>query len=119
MKQYRIYIAGKVTGEDYDQTYEKFCRIEKMLQGLGHEAVNPMKLVSKHLNNWGEEMKICIANLMECNAIYLIPDWAESKGAKLEYGLANTLGYLLIDDIQVLVMLQQKEASWLNCELKD
>lgn len=119
MKQHRIYIAGKVSGEDYNQTYEKFCRIEKMLEGLGHEAVNPMKLVSKHLNNWGEEMKICISKLMECDSIYLLNDWADSRGAKLEYDLANALGYRLISDTHVLEMRQQVEASRYNCEVKN
>jgi hypothetical protein len=37
-------------------------------------------------------MKICIRELTSCYAIYLLPNWYQSRGAKLEARIALELG---------------------------
>lgn len=106
-RQYRIYIAGKVTGEAYQPTFEKFCSVEMMLRKLGQETVNPMRLVSRHMKDWSTAMKICLPQMLECDAIYLLPDWHNSRGARLEYLLANELGFKLITDEQLQAMRKE------------
>jgi len=39
-----------------------------------------------------------ISALLECEAIYMVKDWGQSKGARLEYAIAKELGlYILFD----------------------
>ncbi|TWP31908.1 DUF4406 domain-containing protein [Apibacter muscae] len=87
----KIYIAGKVTGLTYSQAYNNFKKIEDQLQANGFQVVNPMNIVPKETTSWHEAMKICIKALMECDGIYLLSNWKESSGAKLESELASKL----------------------------
>lgn len=108
-KQYRIYIAGKVTGLPYQATFNKFLQVEEMLKHLGQEVVNPMRVVTKG-TEWQLAMKQCLSELTNCNAIFLIDDWQYSNGARLEYHIANMLEYTLIND-DVIEHLNQQKAT--------
>lgn len=88
----KIYIAGKVTGLPYGQAYNKFSKIEQELREKGFETVNPMKIVPKDIDSWENAMKICIKSLIDCDGIYLLPNWQQSRGASLEARLALDLG---------------------------
>ena len=41
---------------------------------------------------WNFAMKICIIEMLNCNAVLLLDDWQSSKGAQIEYRLAKELG---------------------------
>ena len=67
------------------------------LSFLGHESVNPMAKVSEQEDlSWADYTKEDIPLLLGCDAIYLLPDWADSKGARLEMSIALELGFKLI-----------------------
>ena len=87
----KIYIAGKVTGEDRKETLEKFKKFQDILTDAGHQPVNPMDHVSEH-DNWNVAMKKCIKMLVECDGVFLIHDWKESNGARLEFECAHAFG---------------------------
>lgn len=109
--QYKIYIAGKVTGEDYQATAKKFADIEEKILSSGNLAVNPMRIIPPHLKEWAKAMKILIPKLAECDAIYLLPGWKDSKGARVEYCIANLLGFRLIDEAQLIKMIHQAKKA--------
>lgn len=92
----KVFIAGKVTGTtDY---IERFERMEKELEELGLEVVNPVK-ETRHLGvnaPWVEYMRITIPLLCTCDAIYLMNGWTDSNGAALEQLVADGLGLLVI-----------------------
>lgn len=92
-----VYISGKVTGKDPEAVKKSFGDAEILLRSKGHKVVNPVKLCSSH-DDWVFAMKKCIAALMECNAIYILDDWINSKGARIEYNLANQLNFKLFND---------------------
>ena len=86
----KVYIAGKVSGLPKGETFIKFAQAEYWLRQQGHETVNPLRLC---LSSWTWEqcMRVCIPELMKCDAICLLHDWAESRGAVWEYHDAQML----------------------------
>jgi len=93
----KVYLAGGVTGLRMQDVFVKFNSVEFQLKRKGHTVVNPLRLVSQKWS-WEKCMRACIRELAECDAIYLLPDWAESRGAKLEYHIAQELGIRVIEN---------------------
>lgn len=87
----KVYIAGAVTDRPYDEAYDHFERVEIKLRRLGFDVVNPMRIVPK-TDDWVKAMRICIAALVECDAIYMLKDYQISKGANSEMLIAYILG---------------------------
>jgi hypothetical protein len=90
----KCYISGKITGLDYNEAFEKFEKAEKVVEGNDYEPVNPMKLHPKSDTlTWEEYMEKDIGALLRCDAIYMLSDWSDSKGARVERAIALELGY--------------------------
>lgn len=85
----KVYIAGKIRG---DKNYKaKFEKAEAYLKTLGHSVMNPAVLPSSGFSH-KEYMKICLAVLETCDAVYMLPDWRKSRGARAEYKFASKKG---------------------------
>ncbi|MCL2291209.1 MAG: DUF4406 domain-containing protein [Bacteroidetes bacterium] len=91
----KVYIAGKVTGLNLADAFVKFGTAEFQLKQAGYDVVNPMRICSQSWS-WEKCMKACIMGLVQCDAIYLLPDWKESEGARLEYYIAKKLKLKII-----------------------
>lgn len=96
MKQKKIYIAGKITGEPWQQVVQKFADAKTYLQYIGYQAISPVDLVNDEEANWNDAMKICLRTLIECDAAYFLPCWGASKGACIEHYVALKLGLQII-----------------------
>ncbi|HPI31109.1 MAG: hypothetical protein BWY70_01813 [Bacteroidetes bacterium ADurb.Bin408] len=94
----RVYIAGKVTGEPPLECNQKFGKAELLLTSMGMQAINPLSFIPSDAE-WHQAMKLCIRSLITCDFIYLLPDWKESEGAKLEAAIAEKLGIETINTI--------------------
>jgi hypothetical protein len=90
----RIYIAGKISGLDYNECVAKFSRAETALRVSDWgEVANPMKCkIFGRNDDWEWCMGMCILMLLRCEAIYMLRDWRESRGARIEYGVAKEIG---------------------------
>jgi len=96
MAEYRVYISGKITGLPLDEAKANFERAEQALRAQGYKVVNPLKIVSQN-ETWEKQMLLCVALLFGCNAMYMLPDWQSSKGAKIERFIAETVGMQFIN----------------------
>ena len=89
----RIYIAGPMTGiKDYN--FSAFHAADARLRHIGWtDVINPSKLDDGDTSKPYEYyMKRDIAALLDCTAIYMLLGWENSKGARLEHSIADTLG---------------------------
>jgi hypothetical protein len=90
----RIYISGKVTDGGNvavsSDTRAKFAYAASAIEGAGHIAVNPLNLCRSDWS-WEKCMTVCIGELLKCDHICILPDWEDSKGARIEVAVAEVL----------------------------
>lgn len=96
----KVYISGPISGHPYEDVEKNFNDVEARLQEDGFEVVNPLNNGLTKNNSWHEHMKADIKLLMECDTIYLLKGYRDSKGAMIEYDLARILGYDVIKQIK-------------------
>jgi hypothetical protein len=97
-KTSKIYISGKISGMKYTDAYDNFERAEKKLLDLGYSVVNPMKIEHKHDQTWESYMKNDIKAMCDCDTIFMLNNWRDSKGAIIELELATKLGLNVLHD---------------------
>lgn len=96
----KVYISGKITGLPFEEVEGNFCNAQNRLEEEGFEVVNPLNNGLLADDKWQNHMKADIKLLMECNTIYLLSNWKESRGATIERNLAVSLGYDVIEQIK-------------------
>jgi len=104
----RVYISGKMTGlKNYREVFQKH---EDLLRSWGYtDIVNPVHLSDKIIEKYNmteeesfrpENAKIFLTEdlrvLLDCDILYLIPNWHTSKGANLEKHVAERIGKLIL-----------------------
>ena len=108
----RVYISGKIGEEVLSEgTRRKFAEAEKLLQSRGFETFNPTTsgygaFAEEFVNTynascpphfakrtWYDQILLMdLDALASCHAIYMLPDFLDSKGAKTEHALAIAMG---------------------------
>ena len=98
MKPLKIYISGAVTGTwDY---WERFAKAEKEIAAAGGDPVNPLRMnqiLRPETTTWEQFMRADLGLLEACDAIYMLPGWQKSRGARLEHEHAQMLGKPIIE----------------------
>lgn len=91
----KVYISGQISGLPYNLAYNKFRDAEIAVNEWA-EAVNPMQLDVMSKDNspqWVDYMLTDLDVLMrECEGIYMLRDWRQSKGARIEHAIAEIMG---------------------------
>ena len=98
----KIYISGKISGTDLTETRERFAAVAKAMKRLGYEPVNPLDNGLSEHDTWEAHIVKDIATLLQCKAIYMLQDWQESKGARIEYYIATEIGMPIMYEIEKL-----------------
>ena len=89
-----VYIAGPMTGLP-DLNYPAFYAAEEALTAAGHAVLNPARNGTIVGNAWQQYMRLSIAQVLQAEAVALLPGWVNSRGALLERRIATALGLLV------------------------
>ena len=89
-----VYISGKISGLPMDEVEKKFWEAENRLFSLGLTPVNPLKNGIVRNSSWVEHLSRDLEILKTCDAIFLLPDWMDSDGAKIEKEESERLGLI-------------------------
>jgi hypothetical protein len=89
-KRTKVFISGKVTGIEYYVAYQTFANADRQLSSMGYQVINPMKICRKNWS-WLRCMAKCLWAIYFCDKIYQLPNWQESRGARIEYRWAKLL----------------------------
>jgi hypothetical protein len=87
----RCYIAGPMTGLP-GLNFPAFHAAASKLRAVGIDAVNPAEINPDPNATWSECMRADIRELVTCDAIVLLDGWGLSRGASLEFLIAQRLG---------------------------
>lgn len=91
-----VYISGKITGtDDYLQRFE---RAEKHLNNMNiTDVINPAKVNSCLPElSYGQYIKMSLCMLEMCDIVYMLKNWENSVGAKLEWEFAKANNYKIM-----------------------
>ncbi|MCQ2590525.1 MAG: DUF4406 domain-containing protein [Treponema sp.] len=98
----KIYLSGKITG---DKDYKaKFNKLAELLTELGYAVFNPAILPDGF--DYEDYMKIDLAALSTCDAVFLMDDWVASPGAIREKNEADRLGLKILRNADIFFMSQ-------------
>lgn len=86
----RIYIAGPMTGLP-EFNYPAFHSAAAALRAQGHHVENPAENPMPPCGSWQGYMRMSLAQVAKCDAVYMLPGWRRSRGARIEHGLALDL----------------------------
>lgn len=100
----KLYIAGPMTGFDYfnyPAFYESHKKLVRILRGHNIDIVSPAhnddgSRISPPVPEYAEAhdfyLRQALHKLVDCHAIYLLPGWSKSSGARIECRIAVALG---------------------------
>ena len=91
MSRGKVYISGPITGVDFGNRFA-FSSARAVLELCGYEAVDPSKVQLDDEATWADYMRADLKLLLDCDFIYMLEGWEDSKGARLERELAENLG---------------------------
>ncbi len=92
----RIYLAGPMRGIP-DFNYPAFFKYAHELRSQGHEVFNPAE-IGIHQDEIREIMAVETGWICrKAEAVYLMPGWEKSRGARAEQALAEALDLKIMD----------------------
>jgi Domain of unknown function (DUF4406)/Domain of unknown function (DUF5664) len=91
-----IYVAGPMRGIK-DLNFPAFDKARIKLKEEGYDVISPADLDRQHgLTNNKGYAKRDVAEILKCDAIYLLKGWEDSVGASAEFFLARWIGLDII-----------------------
>lgn len=95
-----VYISGPMRGYP-EHNYPLFNETAARLRSEGYEVVNPAENFAGRLDLEQKTYlrKDVVQMATQCSAIYLLPGWQNSAGARLEYGVAVALEFTILGEV--------------------
>lgn len=76
---------------------EAFEFAEEFWQRRGEDVINPHTIDKDHsITEFAYNLRIDLAYMLECDAIFLLNGWEGSRGAQLELNVANNLKMIVL-----------------------
>jgi len=88
-----FYISGPITG--VERYWEPFMAAEEALVAAGHIVLNPAKLPEGMTKQ--QYMLINIAQITAADAVWFLPGWQSSAGARLERAYCDYIGKAVLE----------------------
>jgi hypothetical protein len=105
----RIYIAGPMTGLP-EFNFPAFQEAAAALRARGFHVENPAENPTPPCGSWLAYMRMAVAQVAKVDAVALLPGWENSRGAKVEYTLATSLG-LTVMPIELALTMKAPPAA--------
>ena len=90
-----FYIAGPISDSDPAKVAinkQAFVDAAQALRARGLTVVSPVELCPEDGKPWAWYMRRCIAELVKCDEVVLLPGYSHSRGTRVECDLADDLG---------------------------
>lgn len=113
----KVYVSGKVTGLPLDVAKQRFSNACELLKELDMTPVNPLDSIPDEEMTWGWYMGRDLDLLMGCDAIFMLSNWHDSDGARVEHFYATNIRHIpalyeeaYIQDEQKIIMARVESA---------
>ncbi len=84
-------MSGKITGDpNYREKFEKGVAHFEAMDWPRSEIVNPVDHCPETWS-WWRCMGTCLRLLVGCEFVGMLPDWRESRGARIEHAVAMAM----------------------------
>ena len=95
-----IYISGPMTGIP-EFNYPMFAEYTKKYREKGYKVISPAETDGGDTSKpWSYYLRKDVRMLVDdVDAVYMLPGWQKSKGARLEFFLASELGIPIFDAV--------------------
>jgi hypothetical protein len=88
----KVYIAGQITNcPNYEELFDD---AKVKYESMGYIVINPAELPGGM--SPADYMRICIPMVDTSDIVVFLPNWINSKGAKIENGYADYIGKRII-----------------------
>lgn len=89
----KIYIAGQIIGLEYQEAFDLFEDADHAISLAGHMPLNPMEVVDQTKGRQYADYLLDALRvvLTEADALYMLPNWQKSKGARIEHAIAEIM----------------------------
>jgi len=87
----KTYVAGPMSGLP-DFNFPAFHAEAARLRACGDTVLNPAENAEPPCKSWEGYMRMAIAQVVQCDAVFMLSGWEDSRGARLEHRIAKELG---------------------------
>lgn len=88
----RIYLSGPISGYNLNERRSEFEAVASAIMTHGHTVFNPMCNGLPSDATTHQHMHRDLRALLNCDAIFMMAGWLHSKGCKLEFDVATSIG---------------------------
>lgn len=117
-----IYISGAMSGLDPKEVTKRFKEAEGLLESIGLHPVSPLCVyerfsqIKQDLPDtpdetiWDMAMIEAIQLLLPCDGIFMLKNWTESRGARIERKISVEKGKIILYEDSFNIIQKIKEA---------
>lgn len=93
----KVFISGKMTGLTKEEFKAKFNAAEEKVRAMGYEPFNPSTpewndTMHEAGLSYGDMLILDFKKIQECDALFMLDNWQDSKGATAERAFAAAIG---------------------------